>query len=791
MPVPVQSPQQVCFRSFELDLTSGELRKDGQKVPLPPKAFEVLRALVEHPGEVVTRENLRTRLWPADTFVEFEDSLNHAVNKLRRVLGDSAEDPQFIETLPRFGYRFVVHKVDEPAEGTSVCEIAVEPSRLEGSPTSAVQRGPIQRHQVWVALLFAALVLLILAAGVFVHKQRAQALTEKDIVVLADFTNETSDPLFTETLRQGLLVEMSQSPFFNFLPASQMNATLQYMGHNVQDPLNDELARQVCQRNQGKAFIGGSIASMGTQYVLNLKAVNCSTGDVLVQQQIQVARREDVIRALSGQATLLRGKLGESLGSIQKFDVPLDQATTPSLEALQAYTFGGRQLAQSDSQSAIVPLKRAIELDPQFAMAYLRLAAVYGNLDQTGLMEDNIRKAYSLRSRSTESEGLRIEAAYYMLADGDRYKAIEAYRLTKGLYPQAAHPYNNTGLMYLSLGQYEKAVAEFEEFYRRSPSVVSVGNLAVALINLGQLDQARKLLAEGETRHLRRELLLPQYYGLAFLQHDSQQMEKIVMAASGDPGMERQFLAIQADTAAYYGRFKRSRGFRQQAVDACLSHGLIESAAAQLSAAALQESDVGNLSEAQQLAARSLTLARTRVVLAAAGIAYAQSGNLHQALALADELGRKYPFHTLANLSWIPTIRASVQTQQGDSSAAVETLQKAMPVELGNSNGEMDDGLELRPVYARGQAYLRLHRGPEAAAEFRKILDHPGLIGGNAVAGNTIGALAHVGLARAYGLEGDNAKARAEYEQFLNLWKDADPDILILKEAKSEYAKLK
>lgn len=791
MPVPVQSPQRVCFRRFELDLTSGELRKDGQKVPLPPRAFEVLRALVEHPGEVVTREDLRTRLWPADTFVEFEDSLNHAVNKLRRVLGDSAEDPQFIETLPRFGYRFVVHKVDEPAEGTSVREIAVEPFRLEGSPTSAVQRGPIQRHQVWVALLFAALVLLILITSVFVHKQRAQALTEKDVVVMADFSNRTSDPVFTDTLRQGLLVEMSQSPFFNFLPASQVRKTLQEMGRKAGDPLDDELARQVCQRNQGKAFIGGSIASIGTQYVLNLKAVNCSTGDVVAQQQIQVARKEDVIRALGEQATLLRGKLGESLASIQKFDVPLGQATTPSLEALQAYTIGSQYLFQLDNQSAIVPLQRAIELDPEFAAAYQALGVVYGNLDQTGLMEENMTKAFSLRSRSTEAESLRIEAAYYMYVIGDRYKGMEVYRLVKSVYPQAAYPYNHIGVAYIGLGQYEEAMAEHQEIYRRNPTAIALGNLAGVLISLSRLQEAEKLLAQGETRHLNRQSLLPFYYSLAFLRHDSQQMEEIVTEASADSGMRRQFFSIQADTAAYEGQFQRSRKFRQQAVESCLNYSLKESAAAQVAAAGMQESDVGNFKEAQQLAARSLKLARTRVVLAAAALAYAQSGNVHQAQALADELGRRYPFHTFAQQSWIPNIQAIIATQQGDGSSAVEMLQKTAPVELGNANGEMDDGLELRPVYARGQAYLRLHRGPEAAAEFRKILDHPGLIGGNAVAGNTIGALAHVGLARAYGLEGDNAKARAEYEQFLNLWKDADPDILILKEAKSEYAKLK
>ena len=789
MRVSVEPGRRISFRKFELDLATGELYKDGQKVPLPPKAFEVLRALVEHPGEVVTREDLRARLWPADTFVEFEDSLNHAVNKLRRVLGDSAEDPQFIETLPRYGYRFICHQAEEPVEGRPARESAAGPFHLAVT-SAAIQTGRVKHHRIWIALVLAAVILLGLSTSLFVHKGPAQALTEKDVVVMADFSNRTSDPVFTGTLRQGLLVQMSQSPFFNFLPASQVRKTLQEMGRKAGDPLDDEIARQVCQRNHAKAFIAGSIGSLGSQYLINLKAVNCSTGDVLAQQQTQVGRKEDVIRELGEQGTLLRGKLGESLSSIQKFDVPLGQATTPSLEALQAYTIGSQYLFQLDNQSAIVPLQRAIELDPEFAAAYQGLGVVYGNLDQTGLMEENMTKAFSLRSRSTEAESLRIEAAYYMYVIGDRYKGMEVYRLVKSVYPQAAYPYNHIGAAYIGLGQYEKAMAELQEVYRRNPTAIALGNLAGVLINLSRLQEAENLLAQGETRHLNRQSLLPFYYSLAFLRHDSQQMEEIVTEASADSGMRRQFLSIQADTAAYKGGFKRSGKFRQQAVQSCLNYALKESAAAQVAAAAMQESDVGNFKEAQQLAARSLKLARTRVVLAAAALAYAQSGNIHQAQALADELGHRYPFHTFAQLSWIPNIQAIIATQQGNSSSAVEILQKTAPAELGNANGEMDNGLELRPVYTRAQAYLRMHRGAEAAAEFRKILDHPELVGGSAVAGNTVVALARLGLARAYVLRGDTAKARTEYEQFLNLWKSADPDVPIYKQAKAEYAKL-
>jgi len=652
-------------------------------------------------------------------------------------------------------------------------------------PTENRNGAKTRASSVWLGISLAAVVLLGVLIFVSVHQNRVQALSEKDVVVLADFANQTPDPIFTGTLRRGLLIEMAQSPFFNFLPAGKVNETLHLMGHNAQDSLNDDLARQVCQRNGAKAFIGGSIASLGSQYVLSLKAVNCSTGDVLVQSQTQVAKKEDIIRALSGQANLLRSKLGESLASIQKFDIALDQATTPSLGALQAYTFGVRETERIEMPSAIASFKRAIELDPDFAMAYAGLGAAYGNLEQTGLMEENTAKAYSLRTRATEAEGLRIEASYEKNALGDRYKGIEVYSLVKNLYRQEAYPYNQMGAIYRDLGQYEKALLEDQEYDRRRPSAMSVGNIVCDLLLLGRLDDAQRMLAEGETRHLDRALLLSNYYALAFFQHDFRQMEKMVEEASRDPEAERLLLPFQADTEAYYGRLRHSRDFRQQAVEACLRQGLVETAAANYAAAALQEADVGDFRAAKNLADESLKLARTRGVLAAAGIAYARSGAIQQAQEMSDELGRRYPSHTLAQLAWIPSIRASIDNVQGEAARGIDELHKAMPIDLGNTDGMMSTGLTLRTVYTRGLAYLRLHRGVEAAAEFRKILDHPGL-----VAPNTVAALAHLALARADVLQGDNVKARAEYEQFLNLWKDADSDIPVLLQAKAEYAEL-
>ena len=707
---------------------------------------------------------------------------------IEEILHQCQESPSRLNHKLLPGLEAIIQKClekDPDGRYASAREIVVDLHRLNTASPAAHHKHWIRQNR-WLSLsLVGALLVAVAATLLFFRTHGARPLNERDTVVLGDFANSTGDPVFTDSLRRGLLVQLSQSPFLNILSGDQVRTTLRQMGHNVQDPLNDDLAREVCQRTQSRAFIAGSIAGLGKEYILSLKAVSCETGDVLVQEQTQVPKKEEVLRSLSRQSAQLRGKLGESLGSVRKFNAFAEFATTPSLEALQAYDLGARK-ADSSNQNAIPYFKRAIELDPNFALAYARLGGIYGNLEQAGTGEEYTRKAYSLRERVTDRERLRIEAAYYVFVTGQLEKAVQVYDVYKSTYPQAADSYNNLGVIYLWLGQYGKSLTEFRECLRMFPdSTLQYANLVGSYISLGQLNQAEDLLAEAEAKKLPIGPLPESHYFSGFLRQDSRAMEQAVKSVS-DPGMERRLLADQSDTEEYYGHLKKSWELRQRAVDSAKRSELFETAAAYLAAAAVHESDFGNFNQAQRLATESLALSRTRNVMAVAATAYAQSGNLQEAEALAEELRRNYPDHTLLGLAWLPTIAATGEIERNSPSRAIETLQKAVSVELGSPNLQVNMGLTLRPVYTRGQAYLLLHRGGEAAAEFQKILDHPGV-----VMNDPLGALAHLGMARALVLQSDTAKARAEYQHFLNLWRDADPDIPVLQQARAEYNKLK
>jgi tetratricopeptide (TPR) repeat protein len=548
------------------------------------------------------------------------------------------------------------------------------------------------------------------------------------------------------------------------------------MGRQQDEAFNDHLAREVCERNHSKAFIGGSIASLGNQYVLGLKAVNCVTGDIVVQQQAKVSRKEDVLDALGKQGTLLRHRLGESLASIQRFDVPLEQATTTSLEALQTYSLGIKQQHQINYVSAITLYERAIELDPNFAMAYAHLASSYFYSGKEALATESYRKAFLLRQRVTERERLHIEAVYY-LNRGELEKAAQADQLWTSLYPGDSAPYINLTVIYKQLGQFDEAFVAAREALSRDPTMLNRLNMVDSSIETGQLDEAEKVLAEAETHQLTREdSWVPVYsYEIAFLRHDPLAMERLVQGVPPESRAAHGLLALQADTEAYYGRVRRARELNRHTVGAELERHP-EDAASILISEALWEADFGNSIEARGNATQGLSLNREKDVLSGAALAYAQSGDLREAGALANELAKKYPTDTIVKMLTIPMIRAAMEISQTHPSRAIELLQDAASVELG----------DLLVVYTRGQAYLLLHRGREAAAEFQKILDRPYL-----VINDPLGALAYLGKARASALEGDTAKAGAAYEQFLNLWKDADSDIPIYKQAKAEYAKLK
>jgi serine/threonine protein kinase/Flp pilus assembly protein TadD len=663
-------------------------------------------------------------------------------------------------------------------------------SGLSTAPTSRTPKAPheapvIQQKKYWRIIVPAAvlLVAVLIAGGLYYRSHRTNRLTDKDTVVLADFANNTSDPVFDDTLKQALGIQLEQSPFLNVLPERKVAATLRLMGREPGTRLTKELARDLCQRTGSKAVLEGSIASFGTQYVIGLQAIDCSTGDSLAKEQAEAASKEQVLMALGKVASDLRGRLGESLNSVQQFGTPVDEDTTSSLEALKAYSLGRRTSLVKGDASALPFFKRAIELDPKFAMAYVAQASIYHNIREAALARENARKAYDLRDRVSERERLAIEAQYYSTATGELEKAVEVYQVWKQTYPREFVPYANLGLLYINLGKYENSLEETREALHLEPNiVVAIANLAYDYECLDRLDQAQAVMKQAEERKVENALLLGIHYLLTFLQNDSSEMARLLSAAEGKPGIEDLLLSTASDTEAWHGRLARARELTRQAAESAERNNAKEAAANYLAAAGLREAEAGNREQARANANTALKLAVDRNVVAMAALGLARSGETAKAESLAAELNQSFPLDTLAQRYWLPTIRAALELQRGSPKQAIELLQATSPYELATP---MPLKIVLYPVYVRGEAYLMQRNGSAAAAEFQKFIDHRGLI-----ANFPLGVLARLGLARAYVLQGNSDNARSAYQDFFTLWKDADPDIPIYKQAKAEYAKL-
>ena len=667
-----------------------------------------------------------------------------------------------------------------PASGSSP---AFAPSPL--SSAAKVAEVHVVGRKLWKVLVPAAVVLLAAAiAGAFYLRSRsatpvtkATPLTEKDTVVLADFTNSTGDPVFDGTLKQALAVDLEQSPFLNILSDRKVGETLKLMGRTPTEHITSDVARELCLRTGSKAVIGGSISNLGSQYVVSLDAVACNTGDNLAKERAEAASKEGVLKVLDTAAAAIRPRLGESLASVQKFDVPVE-ATTPSLEALKAYSMGITTGRTKGDAEAIPFMKRAIELDPNFAMAYVGLAVEYSNLGQASLAVDYARKAYDFRDRVSDREKYRISAFYFQFATGEVEKATEAYELWAKSYPRDMVPHGNLGVLYSTLGQYDKAIAETETQLRLEPTISGYANLATNYINLGRLKDARQTLQEAQQKNFDGLTIRSQLYALAFLSGDKVEMDRQVAWAAGRPGEEDQMFSTHADTQAYYGRLEKARDLARRAVDSAVRADAKETAALWLVSQANREAEVGDAAAARQAVARALALAPGRDVKVSAALVLARSGEAAQSRTIFDSLQKSEPTNTILKVVWFPVIEASIAMAQQAPDRAIAALEPSLPYELGNQGS-------LYPAYIRGLAYLTQKNGPAAAAEFQKFLDHPGI-----VANFVLGSLAHLQLARAYTISGDTAKAKAAYQDFFTLWKDADPDIPILKEAKAEYAKL-
>jgi tetratricopeptide (TPR) repeat protein/predicted Ser/Thr protein kinase len=667
-----------------------------------------------------------------------------------------------------------------PASGSAP---AVAPS--PSSSALKVVEVPVAGRKLWKIVIPAAVLVLValVAGGLYYRSRPATPLTEKDTIVLADFDNTTGDVVFDGALKQALAVQLGQSPFLNILSDRKVGETLRLMGRQASDRITQDVAKELCVRTGSKAFLSGSISNLGGQYVIGVDAIGCSSGDTLAKEQEEAATKQDVLKALAKAAASLRGRLGESLASIQKFDVPVE-ATTSSLEALKAFSMGITTQRQKGDAAAIPFYKRALELDPNFAVAYASLGVVYGNLGQASLSAENIKKAYDLRDRVSEREGLRITADYYALVTGELEKEAETYELWIQSYPRDWVPLANLGGIYSNLGQNEKAVPQTQEALRLDPNVVTgYGNLAQLYLAINRPDDAEKAIEQAQERKLEGDFLHWTIYQLAFFKGDAAGMERQVAWAAGKPGSEDILLAFQSDSEAYYGRLIKARDFSRRAVDAAVRNDSKESAALWQVNAALREAEFGNIATAKQDVAAALTLAPGRDVKLFAALTLARVSETARAKAIVEELKKSYPSDTVLKVYWLPTIMAAIELNANNSAQALVFLEATAPYELGQPP-QFQLGT-MYPAYIRGQAQLMAHDGIAAATEFQKFLDHRGI-----TLNFPLGALAHLGLARAYALSGDTAKSKAAYQDFFAPWKDADPDIPILKEAKAEYAKL-
>lgn len=797
------------FGPYTLDLRSAELRKFGTKVKMGEQTFQILRMLLESPGELVSREELRTKLWAEDTFVDFDHGLNSAVQRLRDCLSDSAEKPRWIETVPRRGYRFL-GQVEWSSDGLSLgmsgepgSENRDEHSDLEAKASGVVTPRSLERAKgAWrrIALLGTMALVVFVAVMEVVSRFQHSRLAIRDTIVLADFINSTGDAVFDDTLKTALSISLRQSPFLNLLPESEVADTLRLMTRPPDTRLTPEVARELCLRAGGQAYAVGAIGSLASEYVLRLQAVNCRNGDILAQEQVTATSKEKVLDSLGQMASRMREELGESLASVQKFDVPLEQATTSSLDALKAHTLARKADREQGAAAALPYDIRAIEIDPNFALGYLRTGGDYEDLAQRGRASEYYTKAFQLREHASLREKLWITGVYYDTVTGELYKAAETYQEEIDNYPHESMAYFSQAYVFSLLGLYEKAVEVVRQGVRstiRPDRVEHLGGATVftSALALQRFDQAQQAIDDLQAQRVDEERMHLVRYILCILGTDCASMAEQQRWFIGKHGFENLVLALASDTQSYAGHLSRSRELTEQAVDSALRADNKENGAKWLVIAAQWEAAFGYAAQARQKAARALSLApQGQGVASGAALAFALVGDTARAQLLVKDLGKRYPLDTQVQSLWLPAIQGQLALDKKEPTQALKELQAASSIEFGGMPSVINNSC-LYHVYVRGEAYLASGQGGAAAAEFQKILDHKGIVWNC-----WTGAMARLGLARAnvlqarasQGADADAARVRAlaAYKDFLTLWKDADPNIPVLKEAKAEYAKL-
>jgi tetratricopeptide (TPR) repeat protein/predicted Ser/Thr protein kinase len=676
--------------------------------------------------------------------------------------------------------------------GTSLHAAAAGPGAIEASPA----KGQKNRWAIVVASTAVLVITALVAGGVYYRSHQAPRLTDKDTIVVADFDNRTGDPVFDDTLKTALTVALNQSPFLNVLSDNKVATTLKLMTRPVNTKLTGDVARELCQRSDSKAYIAGSIASLGNQYVLALKAVNCKTGDTLAQEQVTANGKEKVLNVVGEAVAKLRSELGESLATVQKFDVPLSEATTSSLEALQAYSLGQKTSREKSAAAALPYHERAIELDPNFAMAYGSTGGDYMTLGEIGRASQYFTKAFELREHASEREKLLIATGYYNFVTGELDKAAQTYQELIENYPRKADGFDGLSIVYAKLGQYEKALELSRHAVQLVQNVSQYENLANFTLALQRFDEARQVIQEAQARKLDDVIVHNATYALAFLNADSPAMAQQRLWFASNPQYENVDLSLDSDTEAYAGRVGKARELTRRAVESAMRADSKETGAIWWENAAVREAAFGNLAQAREAAAEGLKLdSKSQGVAVEAALAYAMTGDTARANSMAQDLNQRYPLDTQVQSLWLPAIQAQLGVNRKSPAEAVNQLQRALPpIEFGQIFFVTNISC-LYPTYIRGEAHLAAGQGQAAAAEFQKVLDHSGIVWNC-----WTGALARLGVARANALQATNSqgadsdaartRALAAYKDFLTLWKDADPDLPIYKQAKAEYAKL-
>src|SRR6266436_3695731 len=760
----------VRFATFEVDLRSGELHKQGIKIKLHDQPFQVLAMLLEHAGELVTREKLHQKLWPSDTFVDFDVGLNSAIKRLRDALGDSAEEPRYIETLPRRGYRFIARIENGALPTLAIVEKHRAPV-LPVEPTPALWN---KRRLVVAAGVAALLIVAAIASWRIVFARHM--LAETDVILLASFVNKTGDPIFDNSLDKALEVKLTESPFLSLFSEAGVRETMRMMRHDPNERVTRELGIEICNRQGLKAVVVPEIAAFGSRYLITLEAIEARSQKSIARRQEEAENKDQVIAALGKAGSQLRRRLGESLSSLEKYDAPLDFATTSSLEALQAYRTGLMQFRSGSPREAIALLERAVELDPQFCSAHRMLANVYLSLGDGQAARQNYAKCFELKDRRlTQEENFLTTAVYHFSVTGNLEKAVAVLVLYKQAYPRSTIAHNVLGVVYSDMGRTEEALREFlwAINHARVPAAPDSSNASRTLMIMGRFGEAKKILDEWWQKGSLNSFQTATRYRIAFIENDAATMERLAREIPADDTL---WLGLQQQVAFFRGDSSKLRSLSETVVNQQRRAQRMENAANELAWHAQLESYLGNYALARKLCRQAEEAGKdSGLGLGHCANALAEAGDVTQAEVLAAKLDRLRPEDTLNQNIWLPVIRSIMERQRGNAVKAVDLLAPVAQYEQGES----------QVLYHRGQAYLAAGEHAKAAAEFQKLIGHRGWLEWEVFA-----PLAQLGLARAYAMQGDREKIRKAYDDFFTTWKDADPDTPTLRQAKAEYKKL-